>query len=90
MIARKLSSDPRNKLRIGLTLENQAIRTEVKDAKMEEIKKLTELAKNTPEFRENKIEAIKKQIQSGQYKISPEEVTESFVELYEKLCRESS
>ena len=85
MIAHKLSSVLKSRPKLSLVLENQVTKSETKDPKMEEIRKLTELVKNMPDLREDKIKAIMKLLQSGQYRISPEAVAESFIDRYEEI-----
>ena len=45
-----------------------------------EVRKLTEMAKDLPDVRKGKVEAIKKQIQSGEYKVSAESVAKSIID----------
>ena len=45
-----------------------------------EVRKFMELARAIPNFRQDKIEAIKKQIESGTYTVSAESVAKSMAE----------
>lgn len=51
----------------------------------QEVRKLTELVKNMPDIREDKIKAIKEKIQAHQYRISLEAIAESFINEYEDI-----
>ena len=50
-----------------------------------EVRRYTKMAKNLPDVRQEKVEAIKKQIESGTYCISAEEVARSIVDLQRSL-----
>ena len=50
-----------------------------------EVRRYTKIAKDLPDVRQEKVEAIKKQIESGTYRISTEEVARSIVDLQRSL-----
>ena len=50
-----------------------------------EVRKLKEMAKAIPDVRQEKIDSIKKQLKSGEYKIPAEAVAESIVDLHDSL-----
>ena len=45
-----------------------------------EVRKFTELAKTLPDVRREKVEAIKKQIEAGTYKISAEQIAKKMMD----------
>ena len=49
-----------------------------------EVGKYAEMAKALPDVRQDKIDSIKKQIESGTYKVSPESVAKSMIEAMKK------
>ncbi len=62
----------------------------------DEVRKYTKIAKDLPDVRQEKVEAIKKQIESGTYRISAEEVARNIIDLQRSLkmndkqgCRET-
>jgi flagellar biosynthesis anti-sigma factor FlgM len=80
-------SSPKSKPRMGLIQENQAI-SEQLEPQLDEIKKYTEIAKNLPDIRESKVKVLRRIIESGRYKISPEATAEKIIELHKELCNE--
>ena len=55
-----------------------------------EVRRLRELAKTIPDIRQDKIDTIKKQIESGVYNASGESVAESISKLHCALMRDKS
>lgn len=53
--------------------------------RVDELRKLTGLAKDIPDMRQDKIETIRKQIKSGTYKVSAKSVAESIVDLHRTI-----
>ena len=51
----------------------------------EEVRRYTKIAKDLPDVRQEKVEAIKKQVELGKYRISAEEVAGSIVDLQRSL-----
>ena len=51
----------------------------------DEVRRYTKMAKDIPDVRQEKVEAIKKQIESGTYRISAEEVARSIIDLQRSL-----
>ena len=50
-----------------------------------EVRKFKEMAKAIPDVRQEKIDSIKKQLESGEYKVPAEVVAESIVDLHDTL-----
>ena len=50
-----------------------------------EVRRYTKMAKDLPDVRQEKVEAIKKQIESGKYRIPAEEVARSIIDLQHSL-----
>ena len=50
-----------------------------------EVRKLKEMAKAIPDVRQEKIDSIKKQLKSGEYKVPAEAVAKSIVDLHDTL-----
>ncbi len=72
--------------KISISESGRAKRDEVSlSPRADEVRKLTELAKSTPDVRQNKIEAIKEQIKSGTYKVSATSVAKSIADLHRKI-----
>ena len=51
----------------------------------DEMRRLAELARGVPEVRKVRIEAVKKQIESGTYNVSAESVARSIADLHRHL-----
>lgn len=56
----------------------------------EEVRKLTEITKNMPNVRQEKIDKIKKQIESGTYDVSAESIAKSIITYHKELTIEKS
>ena len=54
-------------------------------SRSDEVRRLIELAKLAPDVRSEKIEAIKKQIKAGTYRVSADSVARSIADLHRKL-----
>ena len=54
-------------------------------SRADEVRRLTELAKLAPDVRLEKINAIKKQIKAGTYRVPADSVARSIVDLHKKL-----
>ena len=50
-----------------------------------EVRKLKEMAKAIPDVRQEKIDSIKKQLKSGEYKVPAEAIAKSIVDLHDTL-----
>jgi flagellar biosynthesis anti-sigma factor FlgM len=50
-----------------------------------EVRKFKEMAKAIPDVRQEKIDSIKKQLKSGEYKVPAEAVAKSIVDLHDTL-----
>ena len=50
-----------------------------------EVRKLKEMAKAIPDVRQKKIDSIKKQLKSGEYKVPAEAIAKSIVDLHDTL-----
>ena len=50
-----------------------------------EVRKFKEMAKAIPDVRQEKIDSIKKQLESGKYKVPAEAVAKSIVDLHDTL-----
>ena len=55
-----------------------------------EVQKFTEVAKAMPDVRQEKIDAIKKQIEDGTYKVSAESIAKSIIDLHTGINREDT
>ncbi len=55
-----------------------------------EVKKLTKMAKKMPDTRQKKVDEIKKQIESGKYKVPAESVVKSIVAHHKELNSEGT
>ncbi len=50
-----------------------------------EVRRYTKMARDIPDVRQEKVEAIKKQIEPGTYRVSAEEVARSIIDLQRSL-----
>ena len=54
-------------------------------SRADEVRKLTELAKSVPDVRRDKIEAIRKRIESGTYRVPARSVAKSIIDLHREI-----
>ena len=78
-VANRRSSIPGSKKKDEVILSSRA----------QEVRRLTELAKGIPAVRQEKVEAIKKQIESGTYEVSSQTVAKSIIDLHRKIYTDS-
>jgi len=55
-----------------------------------EVQRLKKLANDVPDVRQEKIDAIKKQIEAGTYNVSTRSVAESIIDLHIEMNREDT
>ncbi|MBD3183636.1 flagellar biosynthesis anti-sigma factor FlgM [Candidatus Poribacteria bacterium] len=55
-----------------------------------EVQKYIKMAKNVSHIRQDKIEELKKLIESGEYKIDSDKVAQSIIELHKDICSKKS
>ena len=66
-------------------MKNQRENKPIQASRAAEIRRLMEMAENTPNVRREKIEAISKQIEQGTYKVSGRVVAKSIADLWRCL-----
>ena len=66
-------------------MKNQRENKPIQASRSAEILRLMEMAEKTPDVRREKIEAIKKQIEQGTYKVSGKVVAKSIADLWRCL-----
>ena len=66
-------------------MKKQKKDTDISSNRAAEVRRFMKLAKDMPDIRQEKVAAIKKQIESGTYNVSAESVAERVVDLYSSL-----